>query len=53
MTTFTPLAILAALIAALTQLDDPFTAAAVLLFCLAMASKPRRPRVHLPGDPLI
>lgn len=53
MTTFAPLAILAALIAALTQLDDPFTAAAVLLFCLVMASKPRRPRIHRRGEPLI
>lgn len=53
MTTLTPLAILAALIAALTQLDDPITAAAVLLFALFMASKPRRPRVHRPGEPIL
>ena len=52
MTTLTPLAILAVLITALTQVDDPITAGAVLLFCLYLAATPRRPR-PTQGGPLL
>lgn len=52
MTTLTPLAILAAVTYALTQVDDPITAGTVLLLALYMAAAPRRPRPTR-GGPLL
>jgi MYXO-CTERM domain-containing protein len=52
MTTLTPLAIVAAVVACL-QTDDPITAGAVLLFALVMAGTGRRRRPHRSTDKLI
>lgn len=55
MTTLTPLAIVAAIVAALTQVDDPITAALAVAFAgvLAYVCRPTRPRPHKPGDKLL
>lgn len=53
MTTLVPLGILAVLIYAIGQTDDPITAGAVLLAALALAGMERRNRPHRSTDKLI
>lgn len=53
MTTLIPLSIVALVIAALTQLDDPITAGATLLLAVLAAGYPFRPRPHRPSGKII